>query len=139
MDDLQAVFRRASLSNRYDRGLLAEHPEWLDLSDRGVREGRTRVAMGDDGAVLGFATHLISDGVAELEDLFVDPPHMRQGIARALVLDVCARLHERGFESLEVTANPHARVFYERMGFAELWIEATSGYPASRMRRPTSS
>jgi len=139
LDELQGVFRRASLSNRNDRGLLRKHPDWLDLSDRGVREGRMRVAIDDDGAVLGFATHLISDGVAELEDLFVDPARMRQGIARALVLDVCARLHDLGFENLEVTANPHAREFYERMGFTELRIEATSGYPASRMSRSTSS
>ena len=36
MDDLQGVFRRASLSNENDRGLLREHPEWLDLSDEGL-------------------------------------------------------------------------------------------------------
>ena len=83
LGDLQGVFRSASLSNENDRGLLREHPEWLVLSDQGVREGRTRVAVDEYGTVTGFATHLISDGAAELEDLFVDPPRMRQGIATA--------------------------------------------------------
>ena len=139
MEDLQGIFRRASLSNENDRGLFLEHPEWLVLSDQGVREGRTSVAGDDNGTVAGFATHLISDGVAELEDLFVDPPRMRQGIAKALVLDISSRLKQLGFESLEVTANPHAMPFYERLGFVADRMVDTEGYPAPRMSRPTSS
>ena len=139
MDDLRGVFRRASLSNEHDRGLLREHPEWLVLPDRAVVEGRTRVAVAGDGTVTGFATHLIADGVAELEDLFVDPPHMRQGIAGALVLDLAARLHHLGFERLEVTANPHAMAFYEHLGFVADRIVDTQGYPAPRMSRPTAA
>lgn len=137
MDDLQGVFRRASLSNENDRGLLREHPEWLDLSDEGILQGRMRVAVGDDGTVTVFATYVISHGIAELEDLFVDPQSMRLGIAAALVLDISARLHELGFERLEVTANPHAMAFYEHAGFVEVGTVDTSGYPASRMSRPT--
>ena len=135
--DLRGVFRRASLSNEHDRGPLLEHPEWLELSDIGVREGRMRVAVGDDDAVVGFATYLISGGVAELEDLFVDPDWMRRGIGEALVLDVAARLNEQHVETLEVTANPHAMEFYEHMGFSEDRIVDTQFYRASRMRRPT--
>ncbi len=62
---------------------------------------------------------------------------MRQGIAEALVLDISARLHELGFERLEVTANPHAMAFYKQVGFTEIRTVDTSGYPASRMSRPT--
>ena len=46
MDELQGVFQRASLSNENDRGPLLEHPEWLMLSDRGVREGRIESRRG---------------------------------------------------------------------------------------------
>jgi GNAT superfamily N-acetyltransferase len=139
MDDLQGVFLRASLSNENDRGLLREHPEWLVFSDQGVLEGRTRVAVNGDGTITGFATHLISDGVAELEDLFVDPSQVRQGIAAALVLDISSRLHQLGFETLEVTANPHAMAFYEHLGFMAAEMVDTPGYPAPRMSRPTIS
>jgi GNAT superfamily N-acetyltransferase len=139
MVELRGVFRRASWSNEDDRRLLGEHPEWLILSDRGVVEGRTRVAVDDDATVMGFATHLISDDVAELEDLFVDPKRMREGIATALVLDISSRLCRLGFERLEVTANPHAMVFYERLGFVAERIVDTPGYPALRMSRPIGS
>jgi GNAT superfamily N-acetyltransferase len=139
LEDLRRIFRTASLSNENDRGLLQEHPKWLVLSDRGVREGRTRVAVDGDGAVTGFASHLIADGIAELEDLFVDPSRMRQGTATALVLDLCSRLHQLGFGRLEVTANPHAMSFYEHVGFVADRIVDTPGYPAPRMSRPTRS
>jgi ribosomal protein S18 acetylase RimI-like enzyme len=137
MDDLRGVFRRASLSNKNDRGLLQEHPEWLVLSDEGVLDGRMRVAIDDDATIVGFATYLIADGLAELVDLFVDPPSMRNGIASSLVRDISARLNSLHFATLEVTANPHAMAFYEHMGFVEDRVVDTSGYPASRMSRPT--
>ena len=82
-----------------------------------MREGRTRVAINEEGTTTGFAAHLISDGVAELEDLFVDPPRIRQGIATALVLDISSRLNRLGFGRLEVTAKSHAMLFHERLGF----------------------
>ncbi len=139
MDELQRVFRRASLSNEHDRELLEAHPERLVLSDEGVREKRMRVAVAADGTVVGFATYLISDALAELEDLFVDPRWIRRGIGAALVLDIWARLDEVRFERLEVTANPHAMAFYQRLGFAVDRVVDTPGYPAPRMSRPTRS
>ena len=138
LENLRGVFQRASLSNENDRGPLLEHPESLVLSDNGVMEGRMRVAVGEGDAVVGFATYLISNGVAELKDLFVDPPWMRRGIGRALVMDLSARLSELHFEKLEVTANPHAMAFYEHVGFVEARIVDTKFYPAPRMWRPIS-
>ena len=137
MDDLQRVFESASRSNDNDRELLLEHPEWLVLSDRGILEGRIRVAVVDDGTVVGFATSLIIDGQAELEDLFVDPAWMRHGIGTALVVDLSARLKDLEIEWMEVTANPHALAFYEHLGFMTVRFVDTLGYRAPRMRRPT--
>jgi N-acetylglutamate synthase-like GNAT family acetyltransferase len=109
------------------------------LSESGVLQGRTRVAVSNDGAVIGFATYSNSQGVVEIEDLFVDPRWMRRGIGEALVLDLLARLRELGFETLEVTANPHAMAFYEHLGFVKSETVDTQFYPAPRMRRPIDS
>ena len=136
MLEIEGVFRRASLSNENDRYLLSDHPEWLTLSEDGIKESRPRVAVDDLSAVVGFATYAIVDGVAELEDLFVDPSTMRRHIGEALVLDISRRLLELGFEILEVTANPHAMAFYRYMGFEHSHIVQTEGYPAPRLRRP---
>jgi ribosomal protein S18 acetylase RimI-like enzyme len=116
MPSLRRVFRQSSLSNAGDRQALLGHPEVLDFADTAVREGRTRVAMSGE-TVVGFATVAEADEGLELEDLFVDPDWMRQGIGRALVRDVARIGHTRGVDRIVVTANFHARAFYEDAGF----------------------
>ena len=80
---LRRLFRRSSLSNEGDRELMIAHPELVEPSEEAVAEGRTRVAVSVDGAILGFATgRRLEPGVLELEDLFVDPDWMRRGIGQ---------------------------------------------------------
>jgi ribosomal protein S18 acetylase RimI-like enzyme len=130
---LRLVFRRSSLSNDDDRANLLEHPETLELSDLGVREGRTRVAICNE-RVVGFATTLGGGTAAEVEDLFVDPDFMRRGIGRALVLDMVAIARTRGIHRLDVVANPHALAFYSSAGFVDDGVIETRFGPAPRMR-----
>jgi GNAT superfamily N-acetyltransferase len=128
---LRGVYRRASLSNQRDHRPLLEHPEWLVLGEDGVRGGRTRAAVDPRDSVVGFATYRIAEGVAELEDLFVDPPWMRRGIGAALVLDISVQVRARHCDRLEVTANPQALAFYLRLGFVATHMVATVLHPAS--------
>lgn len=116
MTALRDVFRRSSLSNDEDRANLLAHPDVLELSDEGVTDNRTRVAEGD-GRVIGFATWLGTGDVTEIEDLFVDPDWMRRGVGRALVEDLIVHAQRRGARRIEVTGNPHARAFYQSVGF----------------------
>ena len=102
---LTDVFTRASLSNEGDRDALLAHPEALVLEGDGIAEGLTRVATNSDD-IVGFATVVLVGGVLDLQDLFVDPDWMRQGIGRRLVRDAAAIAAERGFEVIAVTANP---------------------------------
>src|SRR4051812_3921175 len=89
---LAGIFRRASLSNAGDRGVLLAHPDALTLPDDVLASGRTRVATKTDGAVVGFArTQPTERGVLELEDLFVDPNAMGRGVARQLLLPILAQ------------------------------------------------
>lgn len=130
---LSDVFRRSSLSNDGDRPNLLAHPEVLELSDLAVREGRTRAAVAD-GNIVGFASWLEAGDGFEIEDLFVDPQWMRQGIGRALVLDLIAIARGRGIGRVEVTANQHALAFYENVGFVVYREDTTRFGPAPRMR-----
>jgi ribosomal protein S18 acetylase RimI-like enzyme len=112
-----------------------EHPEYLVLPGEAVFEGRTRVAEDPKRGIVGFATIERRSSAAELVDLFVDPDFMRQGIARALVVDVQATLASDGVGALEVTANPHALAFYTAMGFEVVDTAATPLGSGLRMRR----
>ena len=133
MPSLRDVFRRSSLSNDGDRPNLLAHPDVLELSDLAVREGRTRAAVAGD-RIVGFATWLGTGSIVEIEDLFVDPDQMRQGIGRALVLDLIAIARGHGVRRVEVTANQHALVFYENVGFAVCHDVETRFGPAPRMQ-----
>jgi len=125
-DDLDAilgVFRRASLANEGDREWIDTHSDEFGIDESNVIEGRTRVAV-VDGCIVGFAT-LVGN---ELEDLFTDPDWMRRGIAAALVRDAAGSVRRIG-----VTANSHARLFYEAVGFVHDGVTETPGGPAYRM------
>jgi GNAT superfamily N-acetyltransferase len=113
---LRDVYRRASLSNQGDRETLLANPDALEFAGLGGDDRRTRVATAD-GRIAGFATSVPAGDVVELDDLFVDPGRMRQGAGRALVLDAVAIARELGAGRVEVTANPHALVFYGKAGF----------------------
>src|SRR5215472_11813772 len=132
MTVLRDVFRRSSLSNDNDRIALLANPDVLELSDEGVTDGRTRVAEAD-GRVIGFATWLGTGDVTEIEDLFVDPDWMRRGVGRALVQDRIGLARQRGVRRVEVTGNPHARAFYESVGFTHDHEVDTQLGPGLRM------
>jgi GNAT superfamily N-acetyltransferase len=132
-DSLGEVFRRSSLSNDGDRAALLANPDVLVFDDAGVREQRTRVAVAGDGRILGLSTIRVAATVAELEDLFVDPDCMRRGVGSELVRDAAATARAHGAERIEVTANEHAREFYEAVGFVVDGITQTRFAPALRM------
>ncbi len=137
-DDLPAlrrIFRQASLSNDEDRDVLLAHPEALELRDDAVTDGRSRAAVTGDGSVVGFITVLPGKGsVLQLEDLFVDPDWMRQGVARSLLADVVATARRDGCACIEVTANPHADGFYRSVGFEPMHECETPFGSALRMQ-----
>jgi GNAT superfamily N-acetyltransferase len=86
-----------------------------------------------DGELVGFASTLDVEDVMELEDLFVDPDWMRLGVGRDLVRDAIATATRRGVRRVEVTANEHALVFYERVGFVRDGVAQTRFGPGLRM------
>jgi GNAT superfamily N-acetyltransferase len=123
LPELQRVYRSASLSNAEDAPLLLARPEFLVFAGDEVGAGRTRMAVAgpkEDGVALGFATVIPGpDGELELEDLFVDPPWQRRGLARRLIADAVESGRAAGRRRLSVTANPHAADFYSAVGFRE--------------------
>jgi GNAT superfamily N-acetyltransferase len=132
LDVLQHVYRRASLSNEGDRPFLDAHPEVLELDDHAVREGRA-IAATQDGAVVGFATIAISADHVELDGLFVDPDHRRAGHAARLVAAVADTARRAGVARIEVSANDHARAFYDAAGFEQVGMADVQSGPVPRM------
>ena len=118
VEALQAIFRRASLSNEHDRAALLQHPEALTLTAAHLADGTTEVGVNRAGDVIGFITTEVDGACAEITDLFVDPAAMRQGVATALVDHRLQQLRDQGVVRVDVIANPHALAFYRAVGFA---------------------
>ena len=114
---LEALQMRASLVAPDYREDLAAHPEAVRLPASDVLDRRARVAMVEQ-RVGGFSVVTPVRGTScELDGLFVEPDLMRQGIGRALIDDVVARLQPLGVIRLDVVANPTAVAFYSTLGF----------------------
>ncbi|MFD8410475.1 GNAT family N-acetyltransferase [Streptomyces sp. NPDC059650] len=95
-----------------------------DGDDSGAEgDSRTFVAVGEDGAVAGFAavSYAAWNRRLTIEDIEVAPAHRGQGIGRALIGHAADFGRERGAGHiwLEVTSvNAPAIHAYRRMGFA---------------------
>lgn len=132
--ELEALQRRSSDVWDDDRALLAEHPNLIVPPHEAIAAGGVRVAVDASGRRLGFAIVLpVRKGRCELDDLFVEPDSMGQGIGRLLVADALARARAAGADVVDVIANPNAVGFYERLGFEVIGEAATRFGSSPRM------
>lgn len=130
---LEELQRRASLMNEEYREALLAHPDAIALPAEQIERGDVIVAE-QDGRVTGFAALEEAGGALELDGLFVEPDHWRQGIGMALVEAAVHRARQRGL-ALMVVANPAALDFYRKCGFLAEGEVATRFGPAIRMSR----
>ncbi len=125
--------RRASLALEEYRQQLEAAPDAIELPAEQIERKQVIVAeLGN--RIAGFAVVLADDDLAELDGLFVEPEYWRQGIGAALV-DVAVHEARRQGLAMTVIANPSARGFYERCGFALEGEAQTRFGPALRMSR----
>ncbi|HEY6047735.1 MAG TPA: GNAT family N-acetyltransferase [Sphingomicrobium sp.] len=128
-DALEALQRRASLANEVDRRHLEAHPDAIHLPPAQLANGQVIVAE-LDGRVAGFAA--VVGG--ELDGLFVEPELWRRGVGAALAEEATHVARRKGL-TLTVIANPAAREFYAKCGFAVEGAARTRFGPALRMSR----
>lgn len=114
------------LATPYLAGLSTTRREqgWRQAILRGP--GDTRVAIDADGAIVGFGScgrcRGDADFSGEVFTLYVAPDRQNQGIGRALLLALFARLVEHGHRSaiIWVLRDNPARFFYRRLGGSEV-------------------
>jgi GNAT superfamily N-acetyltransferase len=100
----------------YDRDFVRRWAEGLSFGTGGERW----VAELDDEIVAWAALVPPADGVAVLDDLWVDPAWVRRGLGGRLFRRAADRARELGAERLEWGAEPNAVGFYEKLGGRKL-------------------
>ena len=73
-----------------------------------------------DGSPAAFYTLLEDDGNAWIENLWVSPEFMGRGLGKRLFLHAAALSSQRGYQRLQLEADPNAVGFYERMGMRRI-------------------
>lgn len=66
--------------------------------------------------IAGCCALVLRDSQAELEHLWIRPAHMGNGVGRALFQRIVARAAQLNIAGLEISSDPNAEGFYQRMG-----------------------
>ncbi|HEV8141057.1 MAG TPA: GNAT family N-acetyltransferase [Pyrinomonadaceae bacterium] len=104
----------------------------LTITPEFISEHEVFVALVDQ-KIVGCCALVLSDSLAEIEHMWMQPEHMGTGIGRALFEHAKRRAEERGAEVLELSADPNAEGFYARMG-AERIAEIAAGMNGDESR-----
>jgi GNAT superfamily N-acetyltransferase len=132
---IEAVFRAAAMVWAEDRPFLEANPDAIVPPVDLVNRGQVRIAV-ESGQVVAFSSWVVlNESAWEVDDLFVRPDLMRHGIGRRLVEEMAEAATSVGCVRLEVTANPQALGFYEKLGFVALGLVPTRFRPGVRMHR----
>jgi len=91
----------------------------LTFSPEYFFENESWMAVVNDSPI-GFYTLEEKNGNAWLENLWVLPEYIGKGIGKSLFLHAAQLSRQRGYQLLQLEADPNAAGFYERMGMHKI-------------------
>lgn len=91
----------------------------LTISPDFIRDNQVYVAEAD-GEIRGFYALCVSGDKAELEHMWVTPACIGTGVGKELFLDAMERAAALDVRDVELSADPNAAGFYERMGAKQI-------------------
>ncbi len=116
----------------YDDAFMQACRAELTVSAATIEAGHVWVCEAGGGDLAGFFDLRLEDDVAEVYDVFVDPPAMGQGAGSLLWRKLEEVACEMGARKIGIDADPNAVGYYEHMG-AKVVGEAPSGSIPGRM------
>lgn len=119
-DETSVLTELALASKRhwgYDDEFMARCSPELTVHEAEVVEGRVFVAAeGDDDPIGFYSLKQLSDGVGELDMLFVAPEHIGEGYGAHLLDHAMDQSRALGWSVMRVESDPFAATFYEHTG-----------------------
>jgi len=109
----------------------------LTISSDFIRDNHVYVAD-EDGEVRGFYALCVEESKAELEHMWVTPDCIGTGVGKELFLDAMERAATLDVGAVELSADPNAAGFYQRMGATQIGeTDATIDGHVRRLPRMT--
>lgn len=104
----------------------------LTVSPEFIRDNHVYV-FEREGEVAGFYALCVNGNKAELEHLWVTPALIGSGIGKELFLDAMEKAATLEVREIEISADPNAAGFYERMGASQ--VGETDGTMDGQVRK----
>ena len=114
-EQLTAIAHAAKRHWGYPEKWIERWQTDLTITPEFIADNEVFVAIVND-SIAGCCALVITDALAELEHMWIKPEHMGSGVGRALFEHARDRARELQLPVLELSADPNAEGFYERMG-----------------------
>ena len=114
-DTLTSIAHAAKRHWNYPEKWIEYWKDDLTITAGFIANNEVYVAVIDE-VIAGCCALVVSDSLAELEHMWIDPQQMGNGVGRALFEHAKQRARQLGLGELELSADPHAEGFYQRMG-----------------------
>jgi GNAT superfamily N-acetyltransferase len=115
-ESLTALCVRSKAHWGYDAEFMQLSTEALTVESKDIVAGRVLIAVDGNGQPLATASVLGDGETVDLEQMFVDPSAMRQGLGRMMFMSAVRLARKLGARRMTILADPNAAPFYERMG-----------------------
>ena len=132
LNGLSVLCLRAKAHWGYDASMMAAFGDELTLRPEHLGPG---LVCWDTGAPKGVARVSVSAQMAELEDLFVEPSAMGQGIGRDLFAWAVDHARAQGALRLGIDSDPFAEPFYLHMGAVRTGHAPSGSIPGRMLPR----
>ncbi len=81
----------------------------------------------ENGVIIGYYSFVKNDNnTIYLDNLFILPENINQGLGKLLVKDFLKRVENKGFEKIYLHSDPNAEKFYSKLGFLKVGEFETS-------------
>jgi GNAT superfamily N-acetyltransferase len=87
----------------------------LTISSDFITNNQVYVAE-DDSEILGFYGLVLHGERAELEQMWVAPAHLGEGVGKELFVHAMQQAAGENVSAVEISSDPNAEGFYQRMG-----------------------
>ena len=114
-DTLTAIAHAAKRHWGYPDGWIEQWKPDLTITPQFMEDNEVFVAI-DNDSIAGCCALVVTGALAEIEHMWIKPEHMGSGVGRALFEHARERARELQLPMLELSADPNAEGFYERMG-----------------------
>lgn len=114
-DALTAIAQAAKRRWRYPENWMEQWKPDLTITPEFIANNEVFVSIVDD-EIVGCCALVFTDSIAELEHMWIHPNYMGAGVGRALFAHAKQRAQHFQVRALELSADPNAEGFYERMG-----------------------